>query len=72
MKASLKLFVNSALSFAAIGFITYLFVIIAGFFGCCAGISSFLYHKIVLVLVAAGAITFGICLYRNCYKSTNV
>lgn len=71
MKASLKIFVNSALAFAAIGFITYLFVIIAGFFGCCAGISSFLYHKIVLVLVSAGAIIFGICLYRNCYKSIN-
>lgn len=69
MKASLKLFVNSALTFAAIGFVTYLFVIIAGFFGCCAGISTFLYHKIVLVLVSAGAIIFGVCLYRNCWKT---
>lgn len=69
MKLSLRLFVNSALMFAAIGFVTYLFIIIAGFFGCCAGISTFAYHKIVLLLVAAGAITFGVCLYRNCYKA---
>lgn len=70
MKASLKIFVNSALTFAAIGFVTYLLIIISGFFGCCAGISTFLYHKIVLILVVTGAITFGICLYKNCYKST--
>lgn len=71
MKVGLKIFVNSALAFAAIGFVTYLFIIIAGFFGCCAGISTFIYHKIVLAIVALGAITFGVCLYKNCYKSTN-
>lgn len=69
MKASLKIFINSALAFAAIGFVTYLFIIIAGFFGCCAGLSTFAYHKIVLVLVSLGAIAFGVCLYRNCYKA---
>lgn len=69
MKTSLKIFVNSALSFAAIGFVTYLFVIISGYFACCAGMSSFIYSKIVLALVAAGAVTFGVCLYKNCYKN---
>ncbi len=69
MKTSLRLFINSALTFAAIGFVTYLIIIIAGFFGCCAGISTFVYHKIVLAIVAAGAIIFGICLYKNCYKN---
>lgn len=69
MNLSLKLFVNAALTFAVIGFITYLFIIIAGFFGCCAGITDYLFHKIVLFLVVAGAITFGVCLYNNCYSS---
>lgn len=72
MKTSLKIFINSALTFAAIGFVTYLFIIIAGFFGCCAGISTFIYHKIVLTIVAAGAISFGIYLYKNCYKNFKI
>lgn len=69
MRLSLKIFVNAALTFAAIGFVTYLFIIFAGFFGCCAGITDFLFNKIVLLLVAAGAVTFGVCLFNNCYKS---
>ena len=69
MKLSLKIFVNAALTFSVIGFTTYLFIIIAGFFGCCAGITDYLFHKIVLMIVVAGAITFGICLYNNCYSS---
>lgn len=71
MKASLKLFVNSALMFGLIGFVSYLFIIIAGFFGCCAGLSTFLYHKIVMLILVSGAITFGFCLYNNCYKKSN-
>jgi hypothetical protein len=70
MRLSLKIFVNAALTFAVIGFVTYLFIIIAGFFGCCAGITDYLFHKIVLILVVAGAVTFGICLYNNCYLSS--
>jgi hypothetical protein len=70
MRLSLKVFVNAALTFAVVGFITYLFIIIAGFFGCCAGITDFLFHKIVLILVVAGALTFGVCLYNNCYLSS--
>lgn len=68
MRLSLRIFVNAALSFAAIGFVTYLFIVIASFFGCCAGISEFLYHKIVIGLVVLGALVFGFCLYNNCYK----
>ena len=70
MKTGLKLFVNSALMFAVIGFVTYLFIIVAGFFGCCAGITEYLYHKVVLLIVVSGAITFGFCLYNNCYKTS--
>ncbi len=68
MKLNLKIFVNAALTFAIVGFVTYLFIIIAGFFGCCAGITDYLFNKIVLILVVAGAVTFGICLYNNCYS----
>ncbi len=67
MKMSLKIFVNAALSFAVIGFITYLIIIIAGFFGCCAGITDSLYYQIIIAIVAIGAITFGVCMYNNCY-----
>ena len=69
MNLSLKIFVNAALTFAVVGFVTYLFIIIAGFFGCCAGITDYLFHKIVLILVTGGAITFGVCLYNNCYTN---
>lgn len=68
MRLSLKLFINSALTFAVVGFITYLFIVIASFFGCCAGISEFLYHKIVIALVVLGTVVFGFCLYNNCSK----
>ena len=67
MKLSLKMFVNATLSFAVIGFLTYLFIIIAGFFGCCAGITDSLYYQITLAIVALGMITFGACMYNNCY-----
>jgi len=70
MKAGLKIFVNSALMFGLIGFVSYLFIIIAGFFGCCAGLSTFLYHKIVMIILVGGALTFGVCLYNNCYKKS--
>jgi hypothetical protein len=69
MRLSLKIFVNAALTFAVIGFVTYLFIIVAGFFGCCVGITDYLFNKIVLLIVAAGAITFGVCLFNNCYAT---
>ena len=70
MRIGLKLFVNAALTFAVIGFVTYLFIVIAGFFGCCAGITDSMFYKIILMLVVAAAVTFGICLYNNCYLSS--
>ena len=69
MNASLKIFVNAALTFSVVGFLTYLFIIIAAFFGCCAGITDYLFHKIVLLLVVTGVVTFGVCLYNNCYAT---
>lgn len=67
---SLKIFVNAALTFAVIGFVTYLFIIVAGFFGCCAGISDSLYYQIIIAIVVAAAIAFGACMYNNCYLSS--
>lgn len=67
---SLKIFVNAALTFAVIGFVTYLFIIVAGFFGCCAGISDSLYYQIIIAIVVAATIAFGVCMYNNCYLSS--
>jgi len=69
MKLNLKIFANAALTFAVIGFLTYLFIVITGFFGCCVGITDLLFKKIILLLVFAGLVTFGVCLFNNCYSS---
>ena len=68
MKTGLKIFVNAALLFSVIGFAAYLFIIIAGFFGCCAGITEYLYHKVILLIVVCAAVIWGVCLYHNCCK----
>jgi len=62
------MFVNVALLFSAIGFATYLFILIAGFFGCCTGITEFLYDKIVLIIVICSAVLWILCSYHNCCK----
>lgn len=67
MKNNMKIFVNATLMFALIGFISYLLILFAGFLGCCAGITDSLYYQIIIMLVVAAAITFGICMYNNCY-----
>lgn len=64
----MKFFVNFSLTFAVIGFITYLLIVIASFFGCCVGLTDFMYQKIILALVIIGTITFGVCMYNNCSK----
>lgn len=57
---------NLALLFGIIGFVGYLFLIVAGFFGCCTGITTVLFHKIVLFILSAAVIIFVICMYNNC------
>lgn len=69
MKTGLKIFVNAALIFTLVGFATYIFILIVGFFGCCAGISDYLFQNIVNIIFIAGAVTFGISMYNNCYQS---
>lgn len=57
---------NFAILFGFIGFLGYLFLIVAGFLGCCAGITTLFYHKIVMFILIAAVVIFGICMYNNC------
>ena len=49
---------NLALLFGIIGFTGYLFLIIASALGCCAGVTTIAYHKIVLFILAAAVVVF--------------
>lgn len=69
MKNNLKLFVNATLMFAAIGFVSYLLILVAGFLGCCTGITTTSFYQIIFAIGAAALITFGYCIYNNCYKT---
>ncbi|MCF8367558.1 MAG: hypothetical protein K9G76_00855 [Bacteroidales bacterium] len=59
---------NLALLFGIIGFAGYLFLIIAGAFGCCAGVTTVGYHKIVLFILSAAVVIFAICMFNNCCR----
>lgn len=60
--------VKSLLTLGIIGFITYLFIVVASFFGCCAGIEQSHFHFIVIGISILGAVGFGACLYNNLCK----
>jgi len=60
---------NFGLLFGTIGFISVLFIIIAGFFSCCSGITTLVFHRIVLVILAVAVLAFILCMYNNCCKS---
>lgn len=60
---------NLALLFGIIGFIGYLFLIIASFFGCCAGLTTLVYHKLVLGILTLAVVVFIICMYNNCCRT---
>ena len=57
---------NFAILFGAIGFAGYLFILMASFLGCCAGLTSLFYHKVVIFVLLAAVVAFGVCLYHNC------
>lgn len=59
---------NVALLFGIIGFTGYLFLIIASALGCCAGLTSIAFHKIVLGVLALAVVVFAICMFNNCCK----
>ncbi|MBU2652164.1 MAG: YidC/Oxa1 family membrane protein insertase [Bacteroidetes bacterium] len=58
--------VNIAILFGFFGFISYILLILAGFFGCCAGLSSKGYFIIAGLIMAVAVILFAICAYNNC------
>ena len=59
---------NFALLFGAFGFLGYIFIVIAGYFGCCANITSALYHNIVIIILVIAFALFAVCMYNNCCK----
>ncbi len=59
---------NFALLFGAFGFLGYIFIIIAGYLGCCANITSTLYHNLVIIILVVAFALFAICMYNNCCK----
>lgn len=63
-----KAVANLALLVGGIGFLYFLFLIIAGFLGCCAGLTTPLYYKIVLVTLGISVVFIAICMYNNCYR----
>ncbi len=68
MKTNLKLFLKAALMFALIFFVVYLLIAIAAYFGCCVGLTTLFYTKIIWVIVGLGVLVFAFCVYNNCYK----
>jgi hypothetical protein len=59
---------NFALLFGAFGFLGYIFIVIAGYFGCCANITESLYHNLVIIILVIAFALFAICMYNNCCK----
>lgn len=61
-----KVLVNFGLLFGGIGFLYFLFIIISGFFGCCVGLTTPLYLKIVMGMMAVSVLIFIGCMINNC------
>jgi len=67
MKTGIKIFVNVSLLFSFIGFVTYLFLIIGSFLGCCFKISTSLFETIAIIMIVAAFTVFTFCIY-NCIR----
>lgn len=59
---------NFALLFGAFGFLGYIFIVIAGYLGCCANITSKFYHNLVIIILVVAFVLFALCMYNNCCK----
>ncbi len=59
---------NFAFLFGIIGFVLYLFLIMASFIGCCSAITTDIFQKIVMLILGIAVVTFLICMYNNCCK----
>jgi len=68
MKTNLKLILKATLLFAVVFFVVYLLIAIAAYFGCCIGLTTLFYNRIVWVILGLGVLVFTFCVYNNCYK----
>jgi len=59
---------NLALLFGIIGFVGYLFIILASAFHCCVGLTTATFYKVVLFILSAAVVTFAVCMFNNCCK----
>ncbi len=64
-------FGNFAFLFGIIGFLFYLFLIIAGFIGCCSSMTMEIFNKITLATLGVAVLVFIVCMYNNCCKLRN-
>ncbi len=64
-----RLLTNLALISGSLGFLGILLVLLSGFLGCCAGITTLSFHRILLILLGAAVVLFAWCIYNNCYKA---
>ena len=60
---------NFAFLFGIIGFLLYLFLILASFFGCCTAITTVAFQKIVMLVLGIAVVAFLVCMYNNCCKA---
>lgn len=58
----------AALSFAIIGFISYLFIIMASAIGCCLGVTTTTFYHIIFVILILAVAIFSFCMFRGCCK----
>lgn len=63
-----KILANFAIFLGGIGFLFFLFIIIAGFLGCCAGITTAKYLQILNISLIISAGIFIACMINNCRK----
>ena len=59
---------NFALLFGAFGFLGYIFIILASYLGCCAQITTALYHNLIIIILVVAFALFALCMYNNCCK----
>ena len=68
METKLKNIVCESLLFSFIGFLVYLLAIVAGFMGCCLGVTNIMFNQTLLILTISGVIAFGVGSYFICFK----
>jgi len=57
-----------SLTFGIIGFISYLFMIMASALSCCAGVTTNTFYHVVIGILILAVITFATCMFNSCCK----